>query len=93
MQILTCPYCGARPETEFSFAAEAGKVRPEPASAVSDADWARYLHTNRNLKGEAREIWLHLICSEYFALTRDTVTHAILAADALPVAALTPGAA
>jgi sarcosine oxidase subunit delta len=93
MQILLCPFCGARPETEFSFAAEAGKTRPEPASDVSDDAWAGYLHTNRNVKGAAREIWQHLTCGEYFALTRDTVTHAILASDALPVAASSVGAA
>ena len=29
MQSFPCPFCGARPETEFSYCAEAGKTRPE----------------------------------------------------------------
>ncbi|MCB2150549.1 MAG: sarcosine oxidase subunit delta, partial [Rhodobacteraceae bacterium] len=44
MQIFPCPFCGPREEHEFLFAAEAGKVRPEPAAKVSDEEWAAYLY-------------------------------------------------
>lgn len=84
MQIFPCPFCGPREEHEFLFAAEAGKTRPEPAEAVSDADWAAYLYDTAAPRGTAREIWVHLSCGGYFVMTRDTVTRAVLQGDALP---------
>ena len=84
MQRFPCPFCGPRDETEFHFAAEAGKQRPEPAPEVSDAAWADYLHGNDAPKGVAREVWVHLTCGEFFVMTRDTTTRAVIASDALP---------
>lgn len=84
MQLFTCPFCGPREETEFHFAAEAGKARPEPAEEVSDADWADYLYLNDAPKGPAREVWVHLTCGEFFVMTRDTVTRAVLDSQTLP---------
>lgn len=84
MQIFSCPFCGPRDETEFFFAAEAGKARPEPADAVSDADWSDYLYGARAPRGTAREVWLHLTCGEYFIQQRDTVTRHVLGSEALP---------
>ncbi|WP_296745719.1 sarcosine oxidase subunit delta [Mesorhizobium sp.] len=75
MHIFSCPYCGPRDETEFHFALESGKHRPEPAAAVSNVDWAHYLHFKRNPKGETSEVWLHLTCGEYFVMRRDTLSH------------------
>ncbi|HEV7253649.1 MAG TPA: sarcosine oxidase subunit delta [Mesorhizobium sp.] len=83
MQLFPCPFCGPRPETEFHFGGEAGKTRPEPAPDVTAADWSRFLHLNRNPKGETKEIWLHLTCHEFFLLERDTATHAVLGARSL----------
>lgn len=84
MQLFPCPFCGLRDETEFHFAVEAGKPRPEPAAEVSDADWARYLYACQAPRGAAREIWLHTTCGEYFILKRDTVTREILGSEPLP---------
>ncbi|MGI9366545.1 MAG: sarcosine oxidase subunit delta [Rhizobiaceae bacterium] len=84
MQIFACPFCGERDETEFHFVVEAGTARPEPAEAVSDKDWTNYLYLNDAPKGEAREIWLHLTCGDYFILTRNTVTREISSCEALP---------
>jgi sarcosine oxidase subunit delta len=81
MQLFPCPFCGARPETEFQFAAEAGKARPE--GDVSDEAWADYLYAERNPKGAAREIWVHLTCGEYFGMERDTLSHAVAGAFSL----------
>ncbi len=79
MQRFPCPFCGLRDETEFHFAVEAGKHRPEPASEVSDRAWSRYLYINQAPKGKAREIWQHVTCGEFFLLERDTVTREITA--------------
>lgn len=84
MQHFPCPFCGLRDETEFHFAVEAGHARPEPADAVSDAEWSAYLHENASPKGKAREVWLHLTCGEYFVLRRDTVSREVLGSDPLP---------
>lgn len=77
MQLFPCPFCGPRDETEFTFATEAGRTRPEPAAAVSDESWARYLGFNRNPKGATREVWLHTACGEFFVMERDTVSHVV----------------
>ena len=84
MQRFPCPFCGLRDETEFHFAAESGKIRPEPAPDVSDAQWAEYLYGADAVKGVAREVWVHLTCGEFFVLTRDTVTRDVLDSVALP---------
>ncbi|RIK89030.1 MAG: sarcosine oxidase subunit delta [Hyphomicrobiales bacterium] len=83
MQLFSCPFCGPRDETEFLFGAEAGKRRPEPAAEVSARAWGEHLHFAGNPKGPAREIWLHLTCGEFFAMERDTVSHAVSATRAL----------
>ena len=57
------------------------KARPEPAEAVSDEAWAEYLHFNANPKGASREIWLHTTCLEFFTMTRDTATNAVLGSE------------
>jgi len=74
MQLFPCPFCGLRPETEFHFAGEQGKVRPDTTGDISDADWATYLHTQRNEKGHVREVWMHTTCAELFVMERDSVT-------------------
>jgi sarcosine oxidase subunit delta len=83
MQVFTCPFCGARDETEFFFGGEAGNDRPEPTGDVSAERWADYLHVNANAKGGAAEIWVHLTCGEFFVMRRDTVTHEVIETRAL----------
>ena len=78
MQLFPCPFCGLRDEREFSFAGEAGKARPSATRDVSDADWANYLHMQRNEKGPVREVWCHLPCQEYFVMERNSVTMEVL---------------
>ncbi len=84
MQLFSCPFCGPREETEFHFAAEAGKRRPEPAETATDAAWADYLYMNDAPRGPAREVWVHLTCGEFFVMTRDTVTREVTRVAALP---------
>ena len=57
--------------------------RPEGAD-VSDEAWAGYLYMRRNPRGATSEIWHHLACGEFFAMTRDSVTHEVV--DARPLA-------
>ncbi len=83
MQVFPCPFCGPRNETEFHFAAEAGKVRPDTSQPISDADWSTYLHTQRNEKGAVREVWMHLPGQELFIMDRDSITMDVLGTTAL----------
>lgn len=83
MQRFPCPFCGLRDEREFSYAGDFGKARPDTGGAVSDADWAAYLFQQKNIKGAAQEIWVHVPCQEYFVMTRDTVTMEVLSSSAL----------
>jgi heterotetrameric sarcosine oxidase delta subunit len=83
MQIFSCPFCGPRNETEFHFAGELGKVRPDTTQDVTSGDWASYLYAQRNEKGAVREVWMHLTCSELFVMERDSVTMDVLGSRAL----------
>lgn len=75
MHLISCPFCGPRDETEFRYGAEAGKQRGTAASSAED--WANYLYVQNNVKGETREIWLHLACNEFFIVERNSLTHEI----------------
>lgn len=83
MQQFPCPFCGLRNETEFHFAGEAGKTRPDTQGQVSDEQWSAYLNHVANPKGDTREIWVHLPCQEFFVMQRDTVTMAVLGSEQL----------
>ena len=78
--LITCPHCGARDETEFSYANEAHIARPLNSDAMSDAEWADYLFMRKNPKGVHYERWNHARgCRRWFNVARHTVTHEILA--------------
>jgi sarcosine oxidase subunit delta len=78
MLLLPCPFCGPRDEIEFRYGGEAGIVRPPDPDALSDAEWAEYLHMRNNPKGRLQERWFHTYgCRRWFTLVRDTVTHEI----------------
>ncbi|RWC49823.1 MAG: sarcosine oxidase subunit delta [Mesorhizobium sp.] len=81
MQLFTCPFCGPRAETEFHFGGDAGNLRPGGDSETNV--WTDYLYFRSNLRGRAREIWMHLACREVFVMERDTVTHEVHATEAL----------
>ena len=50
MLYIPCPHCGLRNETEFHYGAEAGVGYPDP-NALTDTEWAKYLHIRDNPKG------------------------------------------
>lgn len=78
MLLISCPYCGERAETEFSYGGEAGIARPEDPHALSDAQWADYLFMRKNTRGMHRELWNHAAgCRRWFEVERDTVSYLI----------------
>ena len=80
MLIITCPWCGARPEIEFSYGGEAHIARPADPSALSDEQWADFLYNRTNPKGRHAERWRHAHgCGRFFNAVRDTVSDFLLA--------------
>jgi sarcosine oxidase subunit delta len=48
---ITCPWCGARAESEFSCGGEADIVRPLESEKLSDEAWGDYVFMRKNTKG------------------------------------------
>jgi sarcosine oxidase, subunit delta len=79
MLLISCPWCGARDEVEFSYGGEAHRVRPSDPQATGDEAWAEHLFMRNNPKGLHRERWNHSAgCRRWFNVERSTVTHEIL---------------
>jgi sarcosine oxidase subunit delta len=79
MLLITCPWCGARPENEFHYGGEAHIVRPPDPATVDDSAWADFLFNRGNPKGSHAERWRHIHgCGRFFNCVRDTVTDRIL---------------
>ncbi len=80
MLLITCPYCGERAESEFTYGGEAHIQRPKDPESLSDAEWADYVFMRSNTKGIFLERWVHAHgCRRWFNLARDTVSYEILA--------------
>ncbi|MFC6491190.1 sarcosine oxidase subunit delta [Nitratireductor sp. GCM10026969] len=76
--LISCPHCGTRDVSEFSYQGDAARTRPDPASADMKA-WYDYLYNRPNPAGPHREYWQHTGgCRAHLLLTRDTLTHEIL---------------
>ena len=80
MLLISCPWCGIRPENEFHYGGEAHIARPADPGAVTDETWADYLYMRSNPKGPHRERWRHQHgCGRFFNAVRDTVTDRVTA--------------
>ena len=80
MQLIHCPWCGPREETEFHYGGQAQVTYPANPAALSDREWAQYVFFRDNTKGAWAERWSHSAgCRRWFNLLRDTATHRILA--------------
>jgi sarcosine oxidase subunit delta len=78
MMQLRCPWCGPRPENEFSCGGTTAIARPP--IECSDEEWARYLFLRDNPKGEHAERWRHAYgCGQWFNVLRDSVSHDVRA--------------
>jgi sarcosine oxidase subunit delta len=80
MLLITCPWCGPRPENEFRYGGEAHIARPYDPGSLEDQQWAEFLYMRSNSRGEHCERWRHLHgCGRFFNCLRDTVSDRILA--------------
>jgi sarcosine oxidase subunit delta len=77
---IPCPHCGERSSAEFIAHGPAGLPRPDGSGALSD--WIDYAYFRDNPAGEHRELFHHAHgCRAWIAVTRDTRTHAVIAAE------------
>ena len=76
MQLIECPWCGPREETEFHYGGQAHIPYPADPAALSDEEWARYIFFRDNTKGLWAERWSHSHgCRRWFNALRDTATY------------------
>ena len=86
MYQITCPHCGPRAQTEFTYERTTDSV-VDPASDAATAMLA--LFTRANPMGLDDEIWRHTYgCRAWMVLTRHRVTHEIHAVKAIGPEAL-----
>ncbi len=79
MLLILCPYCGERPEVEFSYGGQAHLTRPADPSLTGDEEWGEFLYLRHNEKGVHAERWRHTHgCGRFFNALRDTRTDQFL---------------
>jgi heterotetrameric sarcosine oxidase delta subunit len=80
MFLITCPYCGTRDQSEFSYGGQAHIARPTNGEDLSDEQWAEFVFLRDNPKGLFAERWIHTTgCRRFFNMLRNTATDEILA--------------
>ena len=76
MQLIACPWCGPREETEFHYGGQAHVAYPADPHALTDEEWAHYVFFRSNPKGLFAERWSHHAgCRRWFNAVRDTATY------------------
>jgi sarcosine oxidase subunit delta len=80
MLIIDCPFCGTRPEIEFTYGGQAHLTRAAQPAAVDDQAWTDFLYMRDNTKGVYAERWRHSHgCGRFFNAVRDTTSDHFLA--------------
>lgn len=81
--LIPCPFCGRRPETEFTYAGPDMGPRDDDPSRFSDVQWVQALTVPPNPLGPVSEHWRHSKgCGAWVTIRRDTRTHEIFKGDA-----------
>lgn len=82
MMLITCPWCGPRAQTEFTYEDDATARHP----AMDDGDAAthfEYVYQRDPRRGMQDELWRHSAgCGRFIKVRRDTLTHEIAATGA-----------
>jgi sarcosine oxidase subunit delta len=77
MMLLTCPHCGPRDVTEFTYGGDANAR--QPADGASLEEWNAYVFLRDNPRGPHDEVWQHTAgCRRWIRVRRNTLTHAVL---------------
>ena len=79
MLVIDCPFCGKRPEIEFTYGGQAHLIRAAQPAQVDDQAWTDFLYMRTNTKGVYAERWRHSHgCGRFFNVVRDTASATIL---------------
>jgi sarcosine oxidase subunit delta len=80
MLLIVCPFCGNRPEIEFTYGGQAHLARAAKPAELDDQAWTDFLYMRTNTKGIYAERWRHARgCGRFFNAVRDTTTDQFLA--------------
>jgi len=78
---IPCPLCGPRDRREFYYYGSPDYLSPVEQDADLDA-LDNQLFLRDNIAGEVQDLWYHEGgCTAWLKVTRNTVTHAVLAAE------------
>ncbi len=73
---ISCPLCGPRDVSEFTYLGDAGPRRPDPSAADAAEAFHDYVHLRDNPAGWHEELWYHEAgCRSWLQVRRNTVTH------------------
>ena len=76
---IACPFCGERDGDEFQIMGET--AGPRPHAAGTEDEFFEYVYLRDNVAGAHDEYWYHGAgCRRWLIVTRDTRTHALIAA-------------
>jgi sarcosine oxidase subunit delta len=74
---ISCPYCGARGNDEFTYLGDATVRRPDPTAPDARQAFHDYVYLRENPSGLHQELWYHGACRSWLKVTRNTRTHEI----------------
>ncbi len=75
MLLIPCPYCGERPEIEFSYGGEAHIARPADPSRSATSNGRSSCICGPTPRARYAERWRHTHgCGRFFNAVRDTVS-------------------
>ena len=73
---ISCPHCGLRDHSEFSYGGDASIAWPPLDAPVED--WQKAVFQRENPRGMQKETWQHSQgCRMWLIVERDTLTHEI----------------
>jgi methylglutamate dehydrogenase subunit B len=73
---ITCPFCGERDHSEFTYGGDATVVYPDLSAPIGV--WIDAVYVRSNPIGPHRERWQHSDgCRLWLIVERDTMTHEI----------------
>ena len=79
---ICCPYCGDRDLREFVYLGDASLKRPDPNAPDALEQFTAYVYQRDNTAGAHRDFWYHSAgCYAWLVVTRNTLTHEILAVE------------
>ncbi len=79
---ICCPYCGDRDLREFVYLGDASLKRPDPNTPDALEQFTAYVYQRDNTAGAHRDFWYHSAgCHAWLVVTRNTLTHEILAVE------------